>query len=340
MPKAINLDVTHRCNLNCIMCNRRLGIDNKDLTLENFIRIINQIPTLDFIGFMGLGEVFLNKDFIPMLEECEKRKIDTMFTTNGVLLNENNIKQLPKNVKQIYISIDSLNPKIYEKIRVNSKLSLVISNLKKLRKLRPEINVTIQTLVTKYNLGELTKFVNFANSVGASLNFILPIISFKEVYDLHPHLYKEFPKEIKKAENLAKKLKVSLLSKPSQPEMNPKYVFCNEPWRCPYISLNGDVFPCCFMFRVPKPKGSIIEHYYGVDIKVPVDKYVMGNLFNEKFEHIWNNEKYKKLRRVVRSSIIKRKIDPSQLNKIRESIEAEKDFNYCKICLYRWNCAC
>lgn len=340
MPKAISLDITHRCNLNCIMCNRRLGIDNKDLTFENFIRIIDQIPTLDFIGFMGLGEVFLNKDFIPMLKECEKRRIDTMFTTNGVLLNKNNIKKLPKNVKQIYISIDSLNPKIYEKIRVNSKLSLVISNLKKLRRLRPEIKVTIQTLITKHNFRELIKFVNFANSIGANLNFILPMISFKELHDLHPHLYKEFPKEIKKAEELAKKLKVSLLSKPLQPEMNEKYVFCNEPWRCPYISLNGDVFACSFMFRVPEPKRSLTEHYYGVDVKVPVHKYIMGNLFNERFEDIWNNEKYKKLRKVVKSSITKKKLTPAQLNEIRKSIDSEKDFNYCKICLWRWNCSC
>ena len=114
-PKYISLDITHKCNLNCIMCNRRLGINNKELCFESFVKIIDQFPRLEYIGFMGLGEVFMNKDFIDMLRECEKRKIDAMFTTNGVLLNENNIKRLPKNVKEIFVSIDSLNPEFIRK---------------------------------------------------------------------------------------------------------------------------------------------------------------------------------------------------------------------------------
>jgi MoaA/NifB/PqqE/SkfB family radical SAM enzyme len=338
-PKSINVEITHKCNLNCIMCNRRLGIDNKDLSFDNFVKIINNFQKLELIGFMGLGEVFMNPDFLNMLNECDKRGIDTMFTTNAMLLTESKIKSLPKNVKEIFVSIDSLDRELYKKIRINSDLDIVIKNLKNLRKLRPEIKLTVQTLILKSNLKELQDFVKFAHELKADLNFIIPSVGLKEIEDQHPHLYiKEFSKYLALAENEAKKLNVRLFSRPKQPEMNPSYVFCNEPWRCPYIALNGNVFPCCFAYRTPEPKAPIPEYYCGLKIDFPAENYVMGNIFEQDFEKIWNNKKYRELRRVVRNTFVNKKLSPEELNEIRKTVKG--GFDYCRVCLWRWGCAC
>jgi MoaA/NifB/PqqE/SkfB family radical SAM enzyme len=254
-------------------------------------------------------------------------------------MNEHIIEKLPHNIYSIWFSLDSLKQKLYNKIRKGSDFNLVIKNIKLLRKLRPEIPIHIQSVVMKRNIKELPNFIKFAKKLNATVNFVYPVIMLPEMYKEHIHLYKESKIYLKKAEELAKKLNVKLFSKPLQPEMGYKYVWCTEPWRVPFISLNGNIFSCCFMYRVPNPIKSYSENYCGVNIQVPLKNYIMGNIYRTPFKKIWNGAEYKLLRRTVKETQVHKKITIEQLNEMRRNMGKER-FSYCRVCLWRWGCAC
>lgn len=119
--RKINLEITWDCNLNCVMCPRlraqNFRIKDKNMSLEEFKYIVKNIPHLKHINIVGAGEPLVNPYFYDMLDFANSKGITISFTTNGTLLNENNINKLPKNVKYIYFSVDSLEKEIYSGLR-------------------------------------------------------------------------------------------------------------------------------------------------------------------------------------------------------------------------------
>lgn len=67
-----------------------------------------------------------------------------------------------------------------------------------------------------------------------------------------------------------------------------KNTTCNFLWNQSVVNWNGSVSPCCL--------------YYD-------EKYDFGNAFKEGFSTIWNNEKYQKARKLIKSKKITDKID-------------------------------
>lgn len=110
LPTFVQLEPTTRCNLRCIMCTRctlnpkRL---NKDLTLEDFKKIIKQIPTLRGIKIQGMGEPFLNPELHDILEFGINHGIKFTTITNGTVLDKN--IELIKYFDEIRVSIDTTN---------------------------------------------------------------------------------------------------------------------------------------------------------------------------------------------------------------------------------------
>lgn len=340
LPTEINLEITYRCNLKCFFCHRQLSnLENINLSFERFGFILTQFPHLECISVMGLGEPFLNPDFFKMLEYAESKNIGVTFTTNAVMMNEHIIKKLPNNIYSIWCSVDSLKPELYNKMRVGSNLDWVIGNMNLLKRLRPDIPIHIQTLVMKRNMEELPNIIEFAKELKATVNVLYPIITIRELYNEHIHAYRESEIYLKRAEKLAKKLNVKMFSRPLKPEMSYKYVWCTEPWRQPYISLNGNIFSCCFIHRGPNPSKPYNEHYCGVDVPIPLNNYIMGNIFETPFEKIWNSKDYMLLRRTVKETRMHKKLTIQQLNDMRKNVDKGK-FPYCKVCLWRWGCAC
>ena len=64
----MEIEVTTRCNLKCIICEHTYWDEpNRDMSFEQFKGIVDQFPKLKWIGLTGIGESFINKDFMKML---------------------------------------------------------------------------------------------------------------------------------------------------------------------------------------------------------------------------------------------------------------------------------
>lgn len=91
-PIFAQIEPTTRCNFNCETCTRssisqsRL---NRDLTVDNFQRIISQVPTIQTIKIQGMGEPFLNQNLKEILILGRKKNIKFNTICNGSLLMQN-----------------------------------------------------------------------------------------------------------------------------------------------------------------------------------------------------------------------------------------------------------
>ncbi|MFC1755620.1 radical SAM/SPASM domain-containing protein [Thermoproteota archaeon] len=339
-PLGITLEITHNCNLKCLMCPRR-SVDlksNNHLSLDKFNAILEKMSRLSHVNIVSLGEPLLNPNFFDMLNAAKSKGIKVSFTTNAMLLDESSIKRLPDNVTGIFVSIDNPLPEKYKEIRQGASLETVLKNLKMLKQLRRDISLGLQAILMRDNIDDMPGLFSIAEELDAETVSLLHILSLDKIND-ERHVHNLDPRELnsylEKIEGEAKKFKnFNFSPRPSQPELKP----CPEPWLTPYIAINGDIYPCCFIYRIPKP--TFKEWYLNTCIDVPLDQYKMGNIFNDSFEKIWNGKNYRLIRKTIKESDRNQTLSIQEFNRKRKEINLEDKFSYCKICLYRWSSAC
>lgn len=138
-PQILAFECSNKCNLQCVMCynndNRpnKIKLNNQSIEIYNdyFIKeLIPFIPHVKAARFYG-GEPFLIPLYYKIWDEFIRINPDCQIqiSTNGTILNDKIKKILNRGNFNIIISIDSINKKNYEKIRINSDLNLVLSNL-------------------------------------------------------------------------------------------------------------------------------------------------------------------------------------------------------------------
>jgi radical SAM protein with 4Fe4S-binding SPASM domain len=262
------------------------------MSFEQFKYIVDQFPRLAWIGMTGIGESFLNPDFMKMLRYIKSKSVTVELYDNFNFTTKDMIKELVDlGVERIYISLDAATKKTYEKIRVNGNFDRVIENVKTLfeykrkKKSKYPNKIDFHYIVSKTNLNELTKFIELVDSFGSENSEILftrVLHSFKEIEEL----FVEIPKNvISDAEKKAKELGIKIVWGGDVPLTKPSIKNCTA-WMMPFIFVTGHVIPCCAGNEANEREFQ--------------KKYAMGNIFEKSFKEIWNGEKYRELRKMIR----------------------------------------
>jgi MoaA/NifB/PqqE/SkfB family radical SAM enzyme len=184
-PTRIEFELTNKCNLECVMCNgdwshlirkNREKLDPIKMVYdEKFVEQLEEfIPSLHETLFIG-GEPFAINIYYDIWEKMVElnNKCNIIIQTNGTILN-NRIKKLLDNGKfTINISLDSLNEKNYNAIRVNADFNVVMKNLEYYMEYckKRGTSFSITPTIIKQNCLELENFVNFANERGIGVYF-------------------------------------------------------------------------------------------------------------------------------------------------------------------------
>jgi radical SAM protein with 4Fe4S-binding SPASM domain len=302
--RHLQVEVTKRCNLQCLVCAAASSGRGRapDLTLDAFKRIIDQIPTLETLTINGVGESFLNGDFLDMVEYARSKKIFTRFITNMTKLPDDAPARLVKaGVDEIIVSMDSADPELFADMRRGARLDVVMDNIRKinaakksagsskpevkvhavlLRRALPHIPHLVETLKT-LDINHLT-FVDF-NVSGVNLDR-----TFRD----GGRLYEEcLANNMSEREIWAEIEKIRALSDDSftivtpgeygglkgVQRRRPGVMTCMEMWDSPFITCDGHVTPCCW-----------ISHQGLFDL---------GNIHEKSFEEIWFGKGYYNLRK-------------------------------------------
>lgn len=133
----VYFSLTNRCNLSCVHCCIDAGkpSDDEILSTDQIINAIDKIITLDpmDIVFSG-GEPMLRKDFVKILEYTAQRfKGNITISTNGTLINEENVNILTKLCNQIDISLDGIDEESCSIIRGPGVFDRVVKNIQLLK---------------------------------------------------------------------------------------------------------------------------------------------------------------------------------------------------------------
>ncbi|MEO5359448.1 MAG: radical SAM protein [Nitrospirota bacterium] len=327
-PMGIVIEITRDCNLNCIMCPRNFSNDKTtNMTYDQFIYIVKQLPALRHITILGRGETLINPYVFDMLKT---QGIYFTIVTNGFLLTEKNINKLG-NVSHVVVSIDSPNKDTYKNIR-GANLDILITNLKKLKKIRPDIKITIQSILMKFNMLELDGFLSLLKAIGTGCLSFVNLIAFNETLSYQHQINIE--NSIIRLKQIQKKAdfeKIHLISTPLLPPRK-----CFTPWTTPRITIEGDVYPCCFIYNT---SGDCWQEWcMGFKIDVPQLNYKLGNLFETPMKSILNSDSFVELRKVVRRAN-KSTLSVEQIKSLVSNINSSR-FYYCNICFMRHNISC
>jgi radical SAM protein with 4Fe4S-binding SPASM domain len=129
----LDMMLNGQCNLECVMCGvwtQPNGVFTANGFWETGARDI--FPHLKEIDFKG-GEPFIQKDFYRLIDEVSAVNADCRWflTTNGHYRFNDKIKKAMEkiNIIRLSVSIDSLQPENFSKIRKKGKLETVLQTL-------------------------------------------------------------------------------------------------------------------------------------------------------------------------------------------------------------------
>lgn len=156
-PNVLHIDVTGKCNLNCIHCR---GRGTKDLTLseikESLLKLNSSFKnSLKWVEISG-GEPFLRQDIFEILEFIKRRtKLKVIVVSNGWFITKKIVKKLEKlRIERVQISLDGVREETHNKIRQNN-----LAYKKAIRAIKYLSNSNIISVVrmvlNKYNLNEV-----------------------------------------------------------------------------------------------------------------------------------------------------------------------------------------
>ena len=144
-PPCIQIEPTSFCNYRCIMCYQDdRTFSNKShgymghMKLDLFKKIIDELEgKIEAITLASRGEPTLNPNFKEFIKYFDNKFLAVKLNTNASMLNESLIHTLlSSNIQTIVFSIDAATKEIYEKIRVNGKLEIVLKNLELFNEIR------------------------------------------------------------------------------------------------------------------------------------------------------------------------------------------------------------
>ncbi len=299
-PLYLQLEVTNACNSRCQMCNHRETIKNPGfMSLKEFKKIVDEVKPAT-LNLTGMGESFLNKDFLEMVSYAKSKGIPVGLATNFTLVGDKIKEICGSGLDMVKVSIDSSNKKNYKKIRGIDCFELVTENIRKLQEFKekhglekPELRLNFA--LQRDNLDELDEVVGMAKDFRAKAVYVQYMefvnMEYKKkvvVGNLSFNELKEkLEKGLEKANTLKVKTNIPILLRDLgmyYNKMRPAEEFrdtgrvCHFPWTHTYIEFNGDVRPCQ-MFVWKRGEG------------------ILGNVLRDGFEGVWNNKKYVELRK-------------------------------------------
>lgn len=130
--KTISIELTNRCNLRCVHCSVEAGEPNSnELTTTEMKELLLKCIAWDpnSISLSG-GEPMFRTDFLELLEYLKMNYSgDIWLSTNGTLIDENNVKVLANSFRQIDISIDGIDEDTCAIVRGKGVFSKVIKSI-------------------------------------------------------------------------------------------------------------------------------------------------------------------------------------------------------------------
>ena len=302
LPGSLYLETTSRCNSLCETCILTFGgrEPQKDLSWDEFRRVVDQFPALDRVLLHGIGEPLLNRDLPRMIRHLKDRGASVAFNSNAITLSPAIARALLEaGLDELRVSLDASTRDTYARIRGVDAFDRVAANLERLAAVkgahdvvRPRVSLWFTAL--KDNIEEIPGLVPLAVRVGACAIHLQRLVYnglglARKEQSLYGRLEEQEAELIRSTEAAARAAGLEFsASGAAAPEVSltpscegQPWTACRRPWTLVYVTVHGNVLPCCIA-------PWITEHYDGI---------ILGNLYRQSLEEIWWGEAYRTFRR-------------------------------------------
>jgi MoaA/NifB/PqqE/SkfB family radical SAM enzyme len=306
LPRSLYVETTSRCNSKCQTCILTFGGREpaEDLTWARFRHIVDQFPVLDRVLLHGIGEPLLNRDLPRMIGHLKSRGAVVVFNSNAISLSLARADALiAAGLDELRVSLDASTADSYARIRGADAFHKVIANVERLTARKreggvshPRVSLWFTTM--KDNVEEIPGLLPIATRVGASGIYLQRLV-YNELglataeQSLHARLGHRESELIRRTADDAAAAGLDFnASGATAPEISlmpshdaRPWSACRRPWTLTYITVHGNVLPCCIA-------PWITGHYEGI---------ILGNLYRERIEDIWWGSRYTDFRRDIQT---------------------------------------
>jgi len=310
LPRSIYIEPTSRCNELCQQCPRTLlsREDDRDLSFERFREIVDQFPALERVVLHGLGEPLLNKELPFMIRYLKERGVYVLFNSNGILLTEKRGQALiDAGLDEYRLSMDGATRETYARVRgvdafekIWRNVGNFITRQKAQKASTPAVSLWFTAM--RENLPELPALIELAHKHRIPEVYLQRLVYFEQglAASQQALFHRSTPEElalIRQAERSCKAHGIrfnaagtaSPLESVTRDFGSRPWSGCQRPYTLTYITSSGNVLSCCF---APFGHRNAREYY---------EERVLGNVFQESIEQIWNGERYSAFRRAFES---------------------------------------
>jgi MoaA/NifB/PqqE/SkfB family radical SAM enzyme len=265
LPAELYIEVTNRCNSQCQTCIRTFETLEplRDLDLDEFRALVDQVPDLRRAVLHGVGEPLLNHD-LPAMVAHLKRRTDppqVLFNSNAILLTaEWQAALMHAGLDEFRISTDAAQPELYARIRGVDAFERMAGNV---RTFAQRIRRT--GFGPRLSLWYTAMHENLADMQTAEESLLAEAEMLAE----------EFGIAFRASGTTSPR--DSLLS--ADGKRRP-WSQCRRPSSLMYITANGNVLPCCF-------SPFTTRDYSGL---------ILANAFQRPLDEIWTGAAYRQFR--------------------------------------------
>lgn len=164
-PWSGQLELTHRCSLNCIHCYCK-GSEDKELTTAEWKKILDVIQKEGciWLTFTG-GDPLIREDFLELYSYAKSKGFIITLFTNGYSLTKEIINYLAEFPPlSVEITLNGITKETYEAItQVRDSFSTVIKNIKLL--LKSKVKLILKSNCLKQNKDEIAGIKGWAEKL-------------------------------------------------------------------------------------------------------------------------------------------------------------------------------
>ena len=172
-PSVVTFAVTDYCNLNCKMCPfQRSEVDKNHQDFALIKKVIDQIyPYRPYISLCGRGEPFMHPEFFDIIGYIKSKGLWCAVDTNGTLIEKNVNRLISSGIDLVNVSIDSVG-EVQDQIRgVPGAFQKAVDGIRALRAKAPELRpmLRINCVITGYSAEHLAEVYELARDLGVDM---------------------------------------------------------------------------------------------------------------------------------------------------------------------------
>lgn len=245
VPLSVHVDLTMRCNEQCVHCYRVIE-DRRELTTAEVKALLADLARAGtlYLTFSG-GEVFLRADLFELIAEAKRLRFDLRLKSNALLITDERAHRLRDlGVRQVDVSIYSVDPALHDAVTlIPGSLARSLAGIERLQ--AAGVGVKINCPLMRATVGGYRAVRALAERLGVACG-IDPMVTARNDGDLDTVRLRIGRADVRR-----------VLSDPALnpdppatvPAVRPDLdeVACGAGHNACYVSAYGDVMPCVAM---------------------------------------------------------------------------------------------